>query len=116
MIDKSLKVSAYIALAGASAFVSTAAQAWSCETTFKEAMTQIEAAEALVDENTDSRILGMIAEAKGIAEAGIVSHRKSNEGHTKEVGKYRHSDAITKGREAQLLAKQAKFLITGETY
>ncbi len=88
--------------------------AYSCMSQFEHAKQLIEDAEKLVDENTDSRILAMIAEAKGIAQAGIISHQAASEGHTGEVGKFMHSDAVRKGKWAQDLARQATFLLTGE--
>lgn len=103
------------ALVGALCFVvASAAFAYSCEAEFAKANQLVAEAEALVTENTDARALAMIAEAKGIAEAGIVSHRKATERHTGENGKFMHSDAVRKGKWAQSLAKQAIFLITGE--
>ena len=93
----------------------TPAMAYTCEAEFSAAKEAIAEAEALVKEDTDSRILAMIAEAKGIAEAGITSHRKANQRHTGETGKYMHGDSVRKGRWAQTLAAQAIFLLTGET-
>ena len=91
------------------------AMAYSCEAQFSAANELIAEAESLVKEDTDSRILAMIAEAKGIAAAGITSHRKANERHTGDRGKFMHGDSVRKGRWAQSLADQAIFLLTGET-
>lgn len=88
--------------------------AYSCEAEFAKAAQLVAEAEALVAENTDARVLAMISEAKGIAETGIISHRKATERHTGDVGKFMHSDAVRKGKWAQTLAKQAIFLMTGE--
>lgn len=90
------------------------AMAYSCMTQFSHAEDLIKEAEELVKEDTDSRILAMIAEAKGIAQAGIISHQAASEGHTGEVGKFMHGDAVRKGKWAQDLARQALFLLTGE--
>jgi len=91
------------------------AQAYSCEAQFALAQEIIKKAESLVTDTTDARILAMISEAKGIAEAGIVSHRKATEKHTGHTGKYMHGDSVRKGLWAQTLAKEAVFLMTGET-
>ncbi len=91
------------------------ALAYSCESEFSAANELIAEAESLVKEDTDSRILAMIAEAKGIAAAGITSHRKASQGHTGGKGKFMHGDSVRMGRWAQTLAKQAIFLLTGET-
>ena len=88
--------------------------AYSCEAEFAKANTLITQAQELVTEDTDSRALAMIQEAKGIAEAGIISHRNATEKHTGEVGKFMHSDAVRRGKWAQELARQAIFIITGE--
>jgi len=91
------------------------AMAYTCEAEFSAANELIAEAESLVKDDTDSRILAMIAEAKGIAAAGITSHRKANERHTGDKGKFMHGDSVRKGRWAQTLANQAIFLLTGET-
>lgn len=91
------------------------AMAYSCEAEFAAANELIAEAESLVKEDTDSRILAMIAEAKGIAESGITSHRKASERHTGDKGKFMHGHSVRKGRWAQTLATQAIFLLTGET-
>lgn len=93
----------------------TPAMAYSCGAEFSAANELIAEAEGLVKKDTDSRILAMIAEAKGIAMAGIISHRKANQRHTGDTGKFMHGDAVRKGRWAQTLANQAIFLLTGET-
>jgi hypothetical protein len=103
-----------LSVIGMTAAATTLAFAYSCESEFAEASQIVAEAEALVKEDTDSRILAMIAEAKGIAEAGIISHRKANEGHTGETGKFMHGDAVRMGKWAQTLAKQAIFSLTGE--
>jgi len=89
--------------------------AWSCEAEYSAAEDLITQAEALVKPDTDSRILALIEEAKGLADGGIINHRKAGERHTGEVGKYKHSDAMRKARWSQQLASQALFLLTGET-
>lgn len=91
------------------------ALAYSCEAEFAAANDLIAEADAMAKDDTDSRILAMIAEAKGIAAAGITSHRKANERHTGDKGKFMHGDSVRKGRWAQTLANQAIFLLTGET-
>ncbi|NQV85168.1 MAG: hypothetical protein HQ494_15260 [Rhodospirillales bacterium] len=93
----------------------TPAMAYSCGAQFKSANKIIAEAEGLVTKDTDSRILAMIAEAKGIAQAGIISHKKANQGHTGDVGKFMHGDSVRKGKWAQSLATQAIFLMSGET-
>lgn len=99
---------------GITAASTTLAFAYSCESEFAKASQLVAEVESLVKEDTDSRILAMIAEAKGIAEAGIISHRNASERHTGENGKFMHGDAVRKGKWAQTLAKQAVFLLTGE--
>ena len=89
------------------------ALAYTCEAVYEEAETLIEQAEALVKPDTDSRILAMIEQAKGLADAGITSHRRASEGHTGDVGKFMHGDAVRIGRQAQDLAREALFLLTG---
>ena len=88
--------------------------AYSCEAEFAKANTLILEAQSYITENSDARALAMIKEAKGIADAGIISHNNASEGHTGEVGKFMHSDAVRKGKWAQDLAKQAIFILTGE--
>lgn len=96
-------------LAGAST-----AMAYSCQAVFQEAQTLIKEAESLVTDKTDSRIKAMIAEAKGLAEGGLVSHTAANERHHGSAGKYAHGDSVRKGRWAVALAKEALFLLTGK--
>jgi len=91
------------------------AMAYACKAEFNGAQELIKEAEGMVKNDTDSRIQAMIAEAKGIAEAGITSHAKANQRHTGENGKFMHGDAVRKGRWAQSLANQAIFLMSGET-
>ena len=88
--------------------------AYSCKVVFDEAQTLISEAELLVDQQTDSRIKALIAEAKGMAQAGIVSHTDANERHTGPTGKYAHGDSVRKGRQAVSLAKEALFLLDGK--
>ena len=95
------------------AMTSNSVLAYSCEVEFQKAMSLVKQAKALVKKDTDSRILAMIQEAEGIAHAGIVSHRRAGQRHVHEVGKFKHSDAVRKGRWAQQLAKQALFLLDG---
>lgn len=92
------------------------AMAYSCKAVFKEASGLIKQAEALVKEDTDSRIKALIAEAKGMAEAGLVSHVAADQRHTGDVGKYAHGDSVRKGRTAVSMAKEALFLLTGVTH
>lgn len=92
------------------------ANAYSCGAVFKQAQGLIKKAEALVTKDTDSRIKSMILEAKGMADAGIISHKAAMERHTGKVGKYAHSDSVRKGRQAVALIKQALFLLTGTPY
>jgi hypothetical protein len=89
------------------------ALAYTCEAVYEAAETLIEQAEALVKPDTDSRILAMIEQAKGLADGGIASHRRASEGHTGDVGKFMHGDAVRIGRQAQDLAREALFLLTG---
>ncbi len=115
-MSKSLKSTiAALLLTGALSIATTGqAMAYSCSAQFEHANVLISEAEQFVKKDTDSRILAMIAEAKGIAQAGIISHNAASQGHTGEVGKFMHSDAVRKGKWAQQLAKQAIFLLTGE--
>jgi len=92
------------------------AMAYSCKAVFKEANGLIKQADALVKEDTDSRIKALIAEAKGVASAGLVSHTAANQRHTGETGKYAHGDSVRKGRTAVSMAKEALFLLTGVTH
>ncbi len=96
------------------AAASSSAMAYSCGAEFKAAKELIKEAQSHVTKDTDSRVLGLIAEARGIAEAGIVSHSKASQNHKGDVGKFMHSDSVRKGRWAQNLASQAIFLQTGE--
>jgi len=93
---------------------STQSMAYSCMAQFERAQELVSQAEKLVKEDTDSRILAMIAEARGIAQAGLISHKRASEKHTGETGKFMHSDSVRKGKWAQDLAKQAIFLLSGE--
>ena len=93
---------------------SAPALAYSCESEYNKAEELIKQAKMLVTADTDSRVLGMIQEAEGIADAGIISHRKAGQRHGHVVGKFKHSDAVRKGRWAQALAKQALFLLDGK--
>lgn len=90
--------------------------AYSCKSVYIEAENLIKKAESLVTNKTDSRIKSMIEEAKGLADAGFISHKEANERHTGETGKYAHGDAVRKGRQAVDLAKEALFLLTGTPY
>lgn len=90
------------------------AMAYSCQAQFHRAEMLIERVEKLAKSDTDSRILAIIAQAKGIAHAGIISHNRASQGHTGDVGKFMHSDSVRNGKWAQQLAKQAYFLMTGE--
>ncbi len=92
------------------------ALAWSCQSQYQKAEELIDRAEKLTTVNTDSRILSMLEQARGLADAGIISHERASEGHTGETGKYMHGDAIRKAIWAQDLAKEAYFLLTDETY
>jgi len=112
---KNLVLALALAGFGSAAVGTTPAMAYSCGAEFKNAQELISEAESLVKKDTDSRILAMIAEAKGIAAAGIVSHKKANQPHTGDNGKFMHGDSVRKGRWAQSLANQAIFLLTGET-
>jgi len=91
------------------------AMAYSCEGQFSRANELVTKAESMVKKDTDARILALIAEAKGIANSGIISHRKANERHTGKNGKFMHGDSVRKGKWAQSLAKQAIFLLSGDT-
>ena len=90
------------------------AAAYSCKTEFTEAQALIQEAETLVKPDTDSRILALIEKAKGMAKAGIISHEKANERHIGDNGKHMHGQAVSMGRQAQSIAKEALFLLTGE--
>lgn len=90
------------------------AQAYSCKAIFKEADGLISKAEAMVTVKTDSRIKAMLAEAKGLAKAGLVSHTAANESHHGNTGKYAHGDSVRKGHWAVSLAKEALFLLSGK--
>lgn len=87
--------------------------AYSCKGVYIEAENLIKKAESMVTKKTDSRIKAIIEEAKGLADAGFVSHTAANARHTGIVGKYAHGDAVRKGRQAVALAKEALFLLTG---
>ncbi len=90
------------------------AAAYSCKTEFNAAQALIEEAEALVKPDTDSRILALIEKAKGISNAGLISHSKANEKHVGANGKHMHGQAVSMGRQAQSIAKEALFLLTGQ--
>lgn len=92
---------------------SSFASAYSCKAVFFEANTLIKKAEKLVTPKTDSRIISIIEEAKGLAKSGLVSHDKANQNHHGKVGKFAHSDSVRRGKWAVSLAKQALFLLTG---
>lgn len=115
-MHRSIRTAASLALLGLGVALLSPnqAEAYSCKSQFEAAQELIQQAEKLVKEDTDSRVLGMIAEAKGLAEAGIVSHDAASQKHTGHDGKFMHSDAVRKGLWAQELAKQALFLLTGE--
>lgn len=87
------------------------AQAYSCNAIFKEANKLIKQAETKASNKTDSRIMSMIEEAKGLASAGLVSHKQANQRHSGKTGKYAHGDSVRKGRWAVALAKEALFLL-----
>ena len=89
--------------------------AYSCNAEFAKAEALIKEAEGLLKPDTDSRILALIEQARGVAMAGIISHRKASERHIGATGKYAHGQAVSKGRQAQSIAKEALFLLTGET-
>ena len=98
-------------------FIASAGQvrAYSCNAEFSKAQKLIAEAQTLVKSDTDSRILALIEEAKGIANAGVISHRKATERHVGPTGKYMHGQAVSMGRQAQAVAKQALFLLSGKT-
>jgi len=91
---------------------SSLATAYSCKAVFFEANTLIKKAEKLVTPKTDSRIISMIEEAKGLAKSGLVSHSRASQNHHGKVGKFAHSDSVRRGKWAVSLAKQALFLLT----
>ncbi len=62
------------------------AQAYSCNKIFKEADGLITKAEVMVTDKTDSRIKAMIAEAKGLANAGLISHKAASQKHVGDIG------------------------------
>ena len=101
--------------AGFSLTTMTPAFAYSCNAEFQSAQELIKEAESMVKADTDSRILALIAKAKGIASAGIISHSKANQGHTGATGKFMHGNSVSMGRQAQSIATQAIFLLSGET-
>ena len=113
---KRLRHSVAVAMlgAGSALLLPLDALAYSCMSEFSQAQELVDKAQALVTTSTDSRVLAMIAEARGIAEAGMISHKAASESHTGEVGKFMHSDSVRKGKWAQDLAKEAIFLINGE--
>lgn len=90
------------------------ASAYTCNAVFGEAEKLISEAESKVKPDTDSRIKAMIAEAKGLLEAGRISHGQAAEKHVGPSGKYAHGDAVRKARWAADLAKEAIFLASGE--
>ena len=89
--------------------------AYSCNAEFEAAQELIKEAETLVKSDTDSRILALIEKAKGIANSGIISHSKASEGHVGATGKFMHGQSVSMGRQAQSVANQALFLLTGDT-
>jgi len=113
---KTLRHSAAVIIlgAGSALLLPLNALAYSCMSEFSEAQHLVDQAQVLVAPDTDSRVLAMIAEARGIAEAGMISHKAASESHTGEVGKYMHSDSVRKGKWAQDLAKEAIFLMNGK--
>lgn len=74
--------------------------AYSCKAVYIEAENLIEQAEGLINKNADSCIKAMIEEAKGLADSCVISHKVTNERHTRAIGKYAHGDAVRKGRGA----------------
>lgn len=115
-MSKSIQSAAALALLGFGLIVTASSQAmaYSCMAQFKRANELIKQAERLVTKDTDSRILAVIAQAKGVAQAGLISHKAASERHTGKTGKYVHSDSVRMGKSAQALAKQAIFLLSGE--
>ncbi len=107
------KITTLLAVSVLAIGFSTNAQAYSCNKIFKEADGLITKAEAMVDDKTDSRIKAMLAEARGLANAGLVSHKAASQKHVGDVGKYAHGDSVRKGRWAVSLAKEALFLLSG---
>lgn len=97
-------------------FISAAgpASAYSCNAEFKKAQALIKEAQGLVKPDTDSRILALIERAKGMANAGSVSHKKANERHVGANGKHMHGQAVSMGRQAQAIAREALFLLSGQ--
>ena len=92
----------------------SSASAYSCQSEFNRANTLIQEAEKLVKKDTDSRIVALIEKAKGISRAGLVSHAKASEGHVGATGKFMHGQSVSMGRQAQSVAKEALFLLTGQ--
>lgn len=92
----------------------TSALAYSCQATFQEAQSLISEAESKMTPQTDSRIRALITKAKGLADAGLISHTEASERHHGPTGKYAHGDSVRMGRESAALAKEALFLLTGE--
>lgn len=112
MQNKLVNIFSTMALSIAVSLATTStAQAYSCNAVFKEADKLIKQAKAKVTKKTDSRIMAMIEEARGLANAGLVSHKQANERHHGPTGKYAHGDSVRKGRWAVALAKEALFLL-----
>lgn len=114
MILKNKSLILYFLLALTGFAFSSVASAYSCNRVFTEANILIKKAEGMVNTKTDSRILSILEEAKGIAKAGLISHSKASQNHHGLTGKYAHSDSVRKGRWAVSLAKQALFLLSGK--
>ncbi|NQV84937.1 MAG: hypothetical protein HQ494_14090 [Rhodospirillales bacterium] len=112
---KNLILALALAGFGFAAVGTTSAMAYSCGAEYEAAEKLISEAKSMVKADTDSRILAMITEAEGIADAGIISHKKANQPHTGDNGKFMHGDSVRKGRWARSLANQAIFLMNGET-
>ena len=113
--NKSIHTTALLAALGLFIAGTSPVHAYSCNAEFAKAEALIKEAEGLVKPDTDARILALIEQAKGIANAGIVSHRKAGERHVGATGKFMHGQAVSLGRQAQAVAKEALFLLTGET-
>lgn len=107
------KISATLIVSTLALCITTNVYAYSCNAVFKQANGMIKKAEAMVTDKTDSRIKAMLEEAKGLAKAGLVSHKAANQRHTGDTGKYAHGDSVRKGRWALSLAKEALFLLSG---
>jgi len=110
-------VSNIIAMTAVMAMLLTSnpASAYSCKTEFNAAQKLVQEAQALVKPDTDSRILALIEKADGMSKAGFISHSRANQGHVGKVGKFMHGQSVSMGRQAQSIAREALFLLTGET-